>query len=759
MRCKFSTMKNQVTKSRFWLFVLFFPLLAVVFCTNCSTTQKETEPAFRLDLKAPIDNWDEAIPLGNGLTGGLLWGEGNEIRLSLDRGDLWDLRPHPGFTAPGFSYETICQMAQAGRADSLNKKFAKASDVPTKLPGCRLVISLPDNETSKSFHLDMLKGLGTADFGDGKIECFFSAVQPVALVKIPGELKEFHLVANPAVTKLGNQPARIEKNENATWLVQDASLGFKYAFYVQSRKYKNYTLLAISSATNRESDDPLKFASKQTTEALDVGYSRNFNAHLKWWDEFWSCSSVSIPDSLIQQHYNLVQYFYGAASRKGVPPMPLQGVWTADAGTLPPWHGDYHHDLNTQLTYWAYLTSNRFEEGESFLDFMWSLKPVHEKFARNFYGVSGLVVPGVMALDGRPMGVWYQYSVSPTMGAWIAQSFYWHWRYTMDTQFLKEKAYPYCSEVADALVGLMKPDKNGKLKLPLSSSPEIHNNSQQAWLTPNSNFDLSLIRWIFKANTEMAETLGLKKEAAHWQDLLSKMDNLAVEGEDGPLKISPDEILKESHRHFSHLMAIYPLGTLNTEGTDHERNIINASLKQIDSLGTKLWCGYSFSWMACMRARVGQGDKALENLKDYMDCTLRNGFHVNGPQTRKELSDFKMRAFTLEGNFAASQAVHEMLLQSWGGRIRIFPAVPEEWADASFHHLRTEGGFIVDAERRNNKTVKVTIIATSDQKLRLKNPFGFEEFDSTMELYKNGTDELDCMMKKGQQLVLKLKEI
>jgi hypothetical protein len=71
--------------------------------------------------------------------------------------------------------------------------------------------------------------------------------------------------------------------------------------------------------------------------------------------------------------------------------MPLQGVWTADAGSLPPWHGDYHHDLNTQLTYWAYLASNRFDHGLSFLDFMWSLKPVHEEFARFFLGLKVLL--------------------------------------------------------------------------------------------------------------------------------------------------------------------------------------------------------------------------------------------------------------------------------------------------------------------------------------------------------------------------------
>jgi len=733
-------------------------ILAALCCTTRTTEKDETDALFKLNLKAPILKWDEAIPLGNGMTGGLLWGEANEIRLSLDRGDLWDLRAHPGFTEPGFTYETVRRMALAGKTDSLNKKYARANDFPTKLPGCRLVLTLPEERKAQSFHLDMIRGLGSVDLGDQKMECFFSAVKPVALVKIPGTLKEFHLVANQAITKLGNQPASITSDENGSWLVQNAITGFRYVFCVQTRKLKDYTLLAISSATNADTDDPLALAIKQAKEALSSGYDPLFKEHEAWWQNFWSKSSVTVPDTAIQHHYNLVQYFYGAASRKGAPPIPLQGVWTADAGTLPPWHGDYHHDLNTQLTYWAYLASNRLEEGESFLDFMWSLKAVHEQFARNFYGTTGIVVPGVMALDGKPMGAWFQYTLSPTMGVWVAQSFYWHWRYTMNPQFLKERAYPYCSGIAEALVGLMKPDKNGKLKLPLSSSPEIHNNFQQAWLTPNSNFDLSLVRWIFGANAEMAKALSMGNDAMRWQDLLAKMDDLSVEGDDGPLLISPTEPLKESHRHFSHLMAIYPMGILNIEGTNTDRKIINASLEQIDSLGSKFWCGYSFSWMACMRARVGQSEQALKNLTDYMDCTSRNGFHLNGPQTRKELSDFfKSNSFTLEGNFAASQAVHEMLLQSWGGTIRIFPSIPEKWADVSFHQLRAEGGFMIDAERKGGKTLKVTITATVDQPLVLQDPFGQQLHESNIKLVLGGNGKLRCKMKKGEKLVLTLK--
>jgi len=255
----------------------------------------------------------------------------------------------------------------------------------------------------------------------------------------------------------------------------------------------------------------------------------------------------------------------------------------------------------------------------------------------------------------------------------------------------------------------------------------------------------------------MAKALAEMEDAVYWQGLLAKMDPLAVSGDDGALLVSPDEALEESHRHFSHLMSIYPLGILDIEGTERERRIIDASLEQMDALGTKYWCGYSFSWMACMRARVGQADKALQNLTDYLDCTTRNGFHVNGPQTREELSSYKMRAFTLEGNFAASQAVHEMILQSWGGKIRIFPSVPWNWNDVSFKHLRVEGGFIVDAIMEDGKTIKVNIEATTDQILRLKYPFGKEDYESNIPLERISSGELQCQMKKDQIIRLNIK--
>ena len=94
------------------------------------------------------------------------------------------------------------------------------------------------------------------------------------------------------------------------------------------------------------------------------------------------------------------------------------------------------------MSYWPYLQARHFDQGKPLFDSLWNLIPVHRKFASDFYHVPGIVVPGVMALDGKPLGGWPQYSLSPTDGAWLAYQFYLHWRYTMDREFLAQQAYP-----------------------------------------------------------------------------------------------------------------------------------------------------------------------------------------------------------------------------------------------------------------------------------------------------------------------------
>ncbi len=693
-------------------------------------------PELNLKLTAPIDRWDEAVPLGNGLLGGLLWGQGNVIRLSLDRGDLWDERPAQGVRWGDFNYATQQRLVAEGKNDELNAIFDRpyGDAHPTKLPAGRLEITLDPAQKVKTFELDLATARGLARTAQGPLaEAFFSAAEPVALVRLSGPPpRELKLLPPGSVTALGYPQAVAGQEGAARWFVQEAAGGLKYCVCLETRPEGDGTLLAVTVTSTAEGPDPLALAlaRRRVAAASAEGFDRALQPHLAWWRDFWAQSKVSVPDPWILQHYALVQYFYGAASRQGAPPMPLQGVWTEDSGGLPPWKGDYHNDLNTQMTYIAYQTAGHFEEGLSYLDFLWNLLPRFRRFAQEFYGAPGAAVPGVMSLAGQPLGGWGQYSVSPTMSAWSAHLFYLHWRVSGDGQFLRTRAYPWCREVGLCMRHLLKPDARGVLKLPLSTSPEIYDASARAWLTPNSNYDLACLRMLFLALEEMARACGDAAEAQSWGQTARDLGPFHVNA-DGMLLLDENLPLPYTHRHLSNLIGIHPFNLITTD-READRREITASLKQWDSLGTGGWCGYSYSWMACLRARVGEAEAAFRNLDIYVKAfILRNGFHCNGDQSGLGLSGMTYRPFTLEGNFLAAQAVHEMLLQSWSPTpgtgdtevIRVFPAAPWRWHDASFEDLRAEGGHRVSARRQSNATVWLKVVAGREGTVRIRDNF------------------------------------
>ncbi len=674
--------------------------------------------AVNLKLKAPIATWDEAVPLGNGLMGGLLWGEGNLIRLSLDRGDLWDLRSHPEMEKKGWTWKTMQRLVADGNAAELARRFNQLyhqAPFPTKLPAGRFEIQLGASQRIQCFELSFATATGRVAMTDGSYAEFFcSAVAPVILAKIPGPLpRKWALTPPSAVAKLGYPVATTGCKDNVKWIVQDASQGreFRYAVVAAARRYAHETVIALTVTSLDDGPDPLALGRRRAQQFLARGFERMREEHEAWWRKFWSSSRLSIPDRKHLKNYYLGQYFYGAGSRLGAPPTPLQGVWTADNGELPPWKGDYHHDLNTQMTYAAYHTAGHFDEGRCLLDFLWALLPEFRRFARRFYGTPGAAVPSVMAINGKPLGGACMYTLQPTNAAWLGYLFYQHWRYTMDKGFLRHRAYPWCAEIGRSLLSLLEPDRKGILKLPLSSSPEIHNHTMGAWLTPNSNYDHDCLAALFGALAEMADCLGRNPEASAWRRALAGLGERAADTKKG-LMLSPDEVLVESHRHFSHSMSIHPFSLMSMEGSEHDRAIIQATCRRYDLLGTRKWVGFSFPWMACLRARVGDGEAALRHLDTYQRAfTSRNGFHVNGDQLKAGYSEFFYRPFTLEGNFLAAQAVHEMLLQSWGGVIRLFPAMPWRWHTASFDDLRAEGGYRVSARWKNNATAWLRVVA------------------------------------------------
>ena len=467
---------------------------------------------------------------------------------------------------------------------------------------------------------------------------------------------------------VGLPTGAVRQRRRVSWYIQEAAEGLQYCACVASRRVSEETLLAVAVTSTNDAADVLGLAQDRCAAALESGYQAMRQPHVQWWESILESVPVSRcrrTELAISRQYYLVQYFHGAASRRGAPPMPLQGVWTADNGGLPPWKGDYHNDLNTQMTYIAYQSAGHFEEGLAYLDYLWERRDVFGSSARDFYEAPGLACPGVMSLAGQPLGGWGQYSLSPTMSAWSAHLFYLHWRYTADDAFLRDRAYPWCAGVGECMFSLLKPGADGRLKLPLSSSPEIFDNSAQAWLEPNSNYDLMCLRMLFLSLQEMADACGKPEDAKRWAESAAALGDFYTD-DTGMLLVDAKTALPASHRHLSNIIGLYPFNLLTCEGNAQDVQRIQASLAQWNGSGTSAWCGYSFSWMSCLQARVGDADAALHNLDLFCRAfVLRNGFHANGDQTQSGLSNFTYRPFTLEGNFLAAQAVQEMLLQSW----------------------------------------------------------------------------------------------
>ena len=755
-------------------------VLGLIVATSICSAKDPGFLRHGLHYEEPAMVWDEAFPLGNGLLGALVWGDGHPVRISLDRTDLWDLRPVPEFHSEEYSYATMKKWVEEGRIDDLRRVYEAPYHRagPTKIPAGRIEIELGNDAVFQTGDLGVCDGVSSIRFSDGtQARVWVDANKPVGHIRIEADQEVFPKLIAPAFAGKGHDeshpaisagdlsrlgyppPERFEEGDSLSF-VQEGWGGFRFAVTLRWTRKGKVWRGAWSIATSEESNDPLALSRKRVEVGLGEEDEANLHDQKEWWEKYWGKGWIAIPNPRLERQWYLEMYKFGAATRRETPPITLQGPWTADDGKLPPWKGDYHHDLNTELSYWPCYSGNRLEEGLGFLDWLWDTHGNCVDWTQRFYGMPGMNVPMTADLKNRQIGGWHQYTHSGTTGCWLAHHFYLHWRYSMDRDFLEHRAYPYLHEVATFLESILVEGPDGLLTLELSSSPEIHDNKLEAWFKSITNYDLALIRWTFEKSAELALELGLREEATHWRSLLKKLPELAVSKE-GFLLVSQTEPLKESHRHHSHLMAIHPLGLIQWENGPEDRRIIEASLKEMDRLGTSLWTGYSFSWQGNFWARVKNGERAEQALDIFSEAfCLRNSFHCNGDQSGKGYSNFTYRPFTLEGNFAFAAGVQEMLLQSYSGAIQVFPAIPDDWEEASFENLRAEGAFLVSATREAGETNQVVLSSEKGGLCRLTNPFGEEDAVLTQpdspERVLSG-EVLEIRMTPGQTVRLKRK--
>ena len=721
--------------------------LTILLIGNSFQVQSATKtPKYNLEFPTLATTWDEGIPLGNGMLGALIWQKEDHLRFSLDRADLWDLRPMENLSKPEFNFKWVQQQVRDSNYKVVQNMFDVPYDAlpaPSKIPGAALEFDTKSLGEVSQVKLTTENGVCETNWKNGaRLRTFVQADKPFGWFRFENVSKDFCPILVPPqyrkagtsnaddpvsgqdLQRLGYEQGSVVGNHNKLVYKQKGWNGFEYEVAVAW-----HTSGKILTGTWTITSDPTGKSGGQTAGNLvsakltNLNFKRALKSQSQWWKNFWSKSAINLPDTILQKQWILEQYKFGSAARADAPPISLQAVWTADNGKLPPWKGDLHHDLNTQLSYWPAYSANHLDLEEGYLNWLWKYRESFKRYTKTYFGTSGMNVPGVTTLNGEPMGGWIQYSFGPTVGCWLSQHFYLHWIYSKDENFLREKAYPWISDVATYLDEISVKDEKGLRKLPISASPEIHDNSLKAWFTQTTNYDLGFIRWTFEKAEELSRELGKKEEADKWQRILNEWPTFALDDQGG-MAFAPGHPYVESHRHFSHLVAWHPLGIIDWSNGEKEQAIIKSTLENLEKRGPDWWCGYSWSWLGNLYARAFMGDKAAEALRIFSEnFCLTNSFHANGEQHDKGYSKMKYRPFTLEGNFAFAAGVQEMLIQSHTGIIHIFPAIPSKWKDVSFSTLRTSGAFLVSAEQKEGMVEKVEITSEQGGVCKLKNPF------------------------------------
>jgi alpha-L-fucosidase 2 len=703
------------------------------------SARRRLAPHDLIFTQAP-DEWTVGAPLGNGHVGAMLWGTGSPLCLTLDRDDIWDLRADE-ISDPEFNWQTIRPLALDRNADALSTIIERnlglgrrEGRIPIKLPLGRLELVFGE-ETGLTGRLHLGDATFRGDIGSVKIEACVAAESPVVLVRASNCTTNpdvsFHDLTdlNPEEADgLALTPSQQSSEGGESWVVQEFPGGGQAAVAWCTLRRGSTVTLAVSVTTHNDGPDPVSLARLRVRESVRQAASI-IKTHTDWWESFWSKSSIHLPDGEFETLWYYGLYKLASSSRAGHLPANLQGLWVTD-GVVPPWHGEYAANMNVQEAYWPVYGSNHLDLGLPLYDWLMRIADKAIERTREIFGFDGLHLMAAMAADGSGVPGWGTVQFWPGTAAWLGHHFWLHWRYSGDTEFLRTHAYPYLKMCADFWEGFLEPDEKGILHVPLSYNPEWDGDLPSAW-GRDTTIDLSLVRNLFEWCIDAATVLDLAPEARNrWQDVLERLAPYVRE-KSGGLTLMEGIASGEpvsyslSHRHMSHLMPIFPMSDINVEGSDEDRQTIADSLHRVEYNGYGEWTGWSFPYTSLIASRAARPEMAAYMLRLYMDAfVMPNGMHVNGDWRERGISHYHYRPPTMEAECAASSAVNEMLLQSWGGRIRLFPAIPASWRDCSFENLLAEGAVTVSANHAGGRTVYAEFVSKYDTEIVVA---GFDE--------------------------------
>jgi hypothetical protein len=418
-----------------------------------------------------------------------------------------------------------------------------------------------------------------------------------------------------------------------------------------------------------------------------------FTTHRKWWNDYYPLSFLTINDPEKEAFYWIQMYKFASATRGNGPVMDLMGPWYHKTFWPMVWG-----DLNVELQYWTHLTANRLDVGSSLCNWF----DQHE--AQLFKNVpdSWKDSAGLATLFPQDL-VAHQGGSVPDMLCWILNDYWLHCEFAGDRERMRDGLFPKLRGVGNSYLNYLKDNPvksdDGKIHIKNSWSPEYPGGHGQ-----DVNFTIGLMKWCFQTLLDINAEFKLHDPlASEWQNIVDHLVGFQID-ENG-MRIGKDIPFDKPHRHYSHLLPFYPLALITPENPDDARMLrtsldhwLDVSFYGKNDAHAMAVTGYTATGAASMYACLGDPEKAYQ----YLDYLIQH----------KNVSTTTMYAEgnpVIESPLSFATCIHDMLLQSWGGKIRVFRGTPKIWGDVAFQDLRTQGAFLVSAKKKDGVTQFVTV--------------------------------------------------